>query len=49
MHSDDEIDIRRGLEMSSQRSNNPRDPELLRQSTHSLLGRARGFNARGGG
>lgn len=29
-HSDDEVDIRRGLEPSSGRTDNPREPELLR-------------------
>eukprot|EP00347_Sterkiella_histriomuscorum_P021507 403333736 len=38
LHSDDEVDIRRGLEPSTNRSLNPREPEFLRQSTHSLLG-----------
>ena len=37
-HSDDQIDPRRGLDdESSFRSENPKKPELLRQSTHSLL------------
>ena len=40
-HSDDEVEIRRGLEPSSHRTNNPREPELLRQSTHSLLRRGK--------
>ena len=29
-HSDDEIDPRRGLEPDSSRTDNPKDPELLR-------------------
>ncbi|CDW86862.1 UNKNOWN [Stylonychia lemnae] len=42
LHSDDEIEIRRGLESSTHRSLNPKEPEFLRQSTHSLLGKNRG-------
>jgi hypothetical protein len=39
-HSDDEVERRRGLEGDSSREH-PKDPELLRQSTHSLLKRGR--------
>ena len=47
LHSDDEVEIRRGLESSASRTGAPRDPELLRQSTHSLLGRtARALDTR---
>ena len=37
MHSDDEIEVRRGLESERQRTDMGSNPELLRQSTHSLL------------
>jgi hypothetical protein len=36
LHSDDEVEIRRGLELESNKSFSSQ-PELLRQSTHSLL------------
>ncbi len=39
-HSDDEVQIRRGLEGSEIGSlTEHEDPDLMRQSTHSLLGR----------
>ena len=41
IHSDDEIDPRRGLENSSERGDIPQEPLLLRQSTHSLLGKTK--------
>lgn len=42
IHSDDEVSIRRGLEGSSAMKSDPNEPELLRQSTRSLLARANG-------
>lgn len=36
-HSDDEIEVRRGLESENARTDMGSNPELLRQSTHSLL------------
>ena len=36
-HSDDEVEVRRGLESENVRSDMGSNPELLRQSTHSLL------------
>ena len=47
LHSDDEVEIRRGLESSGSRACDPKDPQLMRQSTHSLLGRtARALSTR---
>ena len=36
-HSDDDVEVRRGLEPESARTDMGSNPELLRQSTHSLL------------
>lgn len=36
-HSDDEVEVRRGLESEHVRTDMGSNPELLRQSTHSLL------------
>ena len=36
-HSDDEVEVRRGLESENVRTDMGSNPELLRQSTHSLL------------
>ena len=36
-HSDDDVEVRRGLESENVRTDMGSNPELLRQSTHSLL------------
>ena len=36
-HSDDDVEMRRGLESENVRTDMGSNPELLRQSTHSLL------------